>query len=90
MLIEKQYLEKADTIVKAFLNWTRRPSNRLAENIEGIFGSEAGGSKTKEMNYSPLNLSSISFVLFPVSEPSMNVNTEFETQLACRLLPGRP
>lgn len=81
--------EKADTILKAFLNWTRRPSNRFAENIEGISGSGDGGSKAKVMNYSPLNLSSISFVLFPVSEPSMNLNTEFETQLACRLLPGR-
>ena len=72
-------MTKVDTILKAFLNWTRRPSNRLAENIEGIFGSEA-----------PLNLTSISFVLFSVSEPSMNLNNEFETQLAFRLLPGRP
>ena len=40
-----------------------------------MLGSEAWGNKTKEMNYSTLNLEVISFVLFPqASEPSMNFN----------------
>ena len=40
-----------------------------------MLGSEAWENKTKEMNYSTLNLEVISFVLFPqASEPTMNFN----------------
>ena len=54
---------------------TQRRERKWAsfELLKFILGSAAAGNKTKEMNYSTLNLHAISFLLYPTaSQPSMD------------------